>query len=447
MSRHQWPSVLFIVLLPAAALAVPSVVGGQASRDNPPVVALQEARRRALTVDPDAVAARGQVETAVWERRAALTDLVAPTLTAGGSYVHFSDPFFNFGTGKISPNATSATLQANYTLLGAGKTGEFKRARASVASSEANEIAARFRVALAADAAYFAVLADRELSRVAADRLRRAMEQLGVARVRVLAGEAIATDSLQLLLEVTRARLAVLRSDSAVATSRLRLGRRIGLSGPAEAAPIDTSAPPPLPLTEAEAVAQMRARGPDVEAARADERRADAALGAEREGYLPQITLGGTTGAYDAQLFPSALRRSQFAVTVSVPIWNSGQRELSVARARAERNVARATREDRERAAAEVMAGAYHGYQTARAGTELATIGVSVSAENYRVQRARYGEGATTILDLVEAQVALSEAEATLVQARYAARLALAQIEALLGRRIFDGQQMNPTDR
>jgi outer membrane protein TolC len=56
------------------------------------------------------------------------------------------------------------------------------------------------------------------------------------------------------------------------------------------------------------------------------------------------------------------------------------------------------------------------------------------------VQSARYREGATTILDLLEAQVALSEAEATLVQSRYATRLALARIEALLGRRLFDPQ-------
>jgi outer membrane protein TolC len=84
------------------------------------------------------------------------------------------------------------------------------------------------------------------------------------------------------------------------------------------------------------------------------------------------------------------------------------------------------------------MAEAYNGYGTARAGIELALVGVSVSAETYRVQGARYREGATTILDLLEAQVGLSEAEAALVQARYAARLALAQIEALLGRRLFD---------
>ncbi|MFN2564531.1 MAG: TolC family protein [Gemmatimonadaceae bacterium] len=447
VNRIARPVALLAALLSAGDLAIPSVAAGQATRDTMPTVTLPEARRRAALADPNAVAARGQVETTVWERRAAFADLVAPALTAGTNYTRFSDPFFNFGTGGVSSSATSATLQASYTLLGAGKTGELKRARASVHSAEASETATRFRVALATDAAYFAVLADRELSRVAAARLRRATEQLGIARVRVLAGEAIATDSLQLLLEVNRARLAVLRSDSALVASRLRLGRRIGLSGPAEAAAVDTAVPAVLPLSQAEAIAEMRARGPDIEAARAAERSADAALGAEREGYLPEITLGATTGAYDAELFPSALKRTQFAVTVSVPIWNSGQRELAVARARAARNVARAERQDRERAAAEMMAEAYHGYQTSRAGIELAVVGVAAAGENYRVHSARYAEGATTILELLEAQVALSEAEATLVQARYATHLALARIEALLGRRILEARRTDPRDR
>ena len=434
MNSHAWTAAFLI----AGGVLMTAPASSQTVDQTVPVVTLSEARRRATSVDPNAVAARSQVATASWERRAAWTDMLTPRVTAGGSYTHFSEPFFNFGTGTISPNATAATLEASYTLVGAGKFGGLKSARASVEAAEATETATRYRTALETDAAYFAVLADRELARVAADRLRRAEEQFEIARVRVLAGEAIAPDSLQLLLEVNRARLALLSRDSALVTSRLRLGRQIGISGAAEAAPIDTTPPPAIPLTLDQAVAEMRTRGPDVEAARAAERRADAVVMAEREQYLPAITVGAITGAYDAELFPSAARRTQLAVSVSLPIWNGGQRELSVARARAEREVARAQRQDSERGAAELIARAYHGYLTSRAGVELALVGVTVSSENFRVQRARYREGATTILDLLEAQVALSEAEAALVQSRYSTRLALAQIEALLGRRIFD---------
>jgi multidrug efflux system outer membrane protein len=197
-------------------------------------------------------------------------------------------------------------------------------------------------------------------------------------------------------------------------------------------------------MSQEQAIAEVRARGPDVNAARAAERGSDAILGAERERYLPEISVAATAGAYDAELFPSATKRSQIAVNVAVPIWNGGKRELAVSRARADRNIARAVRADSERAAGEVMAQAYHGYLTSRAGIELALVGVAVSRENYRVQDARYRQGATTILDLMEAQVALSESEATLVQARYSTRLALAQIEALLGRRIFAAPSTNP---
>jgi outer membrane protein, multidrug efflux system len=425
----------------AAALCLNLIAVADAAAQTPgdvPVVTLDEARRRAQQVNPVAAAARAQVETGVWERRSALTDLFTPHLDAGVSYTRFSDPFFNFGTGNISPSATSATLQASYSLPGMGKIAELRRARASLESAESGENAAMYRTALATDAAYFAVLADRELTHVAQARLERAQEQFAMARVRVQAGEAIATDSLQLLLEVNRARLALLRTDSALSVSMLRLGRQIGMDGAAMAEPLDTTAPPPLQITQEKAVHELRTRGPEIEAARAAERRAHAALGVARAAYWPSLQVVATTGAYDAELFPSALKRTQVALAVSLPIWNGGSRELALAHARAERDVAAADRADRERAAAEAMARSYHGYNTARAAVELATVGVAVAAETYRVQGARYREGATTILDLLEAQVALGEAEAELVQSRHAARLAVSQIEMLLGRRITE---------
>lgn len=424
-------------LVASGALSVSSAVAQATATANVPVVTLAEARARSALVDPDLIAARSRLEAAVWRRRTAKTNLLTPNLAAGLSYTHFSEPFFNFGTGNISPNSASATIDARYSVLGVGKFGELKSSSASVASAEATEVATRFRTALETDAAYFAVLANRDLSRVVADRLKRAQEQLGIARVRVVAGESISSDSLQLALEVSRAQVAMLSRDSAFVASRLRLGRLIGLDGPAEAAPIDTAKPPPLPMSEQQAIDELRRRGPDVEAARADERSAGATLSAQKERYFPEITVGATSGAYDSQLWPSALKRSQYVVTMSLPLWNGGVRELAIARARADRDIARATRLDRERGSAEVMSQSYHGYITSRSGIDLALIGVAAATENYRVQRARYREGATTILDLLEAQVALSEAEVALIQARYATRLALAQIEALLGRRIF----------
>src|ERR687891_1472563 len=202
----------------------------------PPVETLPGPGGLPAGVAPAAVAARADVSTAAWERRAALADLFTPNVSAATGYTSYDGPFFSF-TGPANTTSATAELRASYTLLGTGKVSELRRSNASVATADAMATAARFRIALATDAAYYAVLAESELSRVAADRLRRAQEQLGVSRVRVQAGDGMATGTLQLVLELNRARLDVLRSDSALMVSRLRLGRQIGLARPATAAP------------------------------------------------------------------------------------------------------------------------------------------------------------------------------------------------------------------
>jgi outer membrane protein TolC len=53
------------------------------------------------------------------------------------------------------------------------------------------------------------------------------------------------------------------------------------------------------------------------------------------------------------------------------------------------------------------------------------------------VQDQRYRAGAATILELVDAQVQLTQAGADVVQTRYATRLALAGLESILGRRLL----------
>ncbi|MEP6744699.1 MAG: efflux RND transporter permease subunit, partial [Gemmatimonadota bacterium] len=314
-----------------------------------PTVTLREARVRAAAVDPVAVTGRANADAASWERRAAWADLLTPQVTVGANYTHFTEPFINFGTFQPGQNSTNATLEARYLLLGPGRFTTIRRASASLGEANANETAARFRSELATDQSYYAVLAETELAKVAADRQKRAEDQMARARARVLAGSAISSDSLQTYLEVNRAKLEVLQRDSALTVARLALGRRIGLSGPATAAPIDSAATPELPLTLEQATAELRERGPELEAARAAAARASAGLWGSRERYLPDVALSFQTGAFDSVFFPSAVKRSQIVVTASFPLWDAGRREVAVAQSRAQRDIARANREERER--------------------------------------------------------------------------------------------------
>lgn len=404
----------------------------------PPQVTLAEALRRAARLDPGYVSAVGAVDNAEWGRRAALSVLVLPAVSISSDFTRYSIPTFNFGTETQQVNAVGVRIDARFDVFTGGqKVAGVRRAAAVLEGAEAGEVRARFATALLTESDYYTVLANQELTRVAAERVRRAEEQVAVARARVLSGAAVQTDSLQLLLELNRARVALLRQEAALRVSRLELGRRVGLDGPADAAPLDTLPAPELPITLDAAVGSALSQGPDYRIARATERAASAELLARRGAYLPRATLTASSGAFDAKFFPVAKTRTVLTLTVSVPIWDNAQREIALSQARVNRDVAQAVRQDLERAARRDVAQAYDAYNTSRATAALAQDALVVARENYRVQETRYRSGATTILDLLDAQVGLSEAEAGLVQARYATRLALAGLEAILGQRLF----------
>ena len=408
-----------------------------APADGTPRVSLAQAIQRATRLDPNYVRALGQVDNAEWGRRAALAVFVLPSLSASIDATRYSTEFFNIGTNRNQAEAVNATFEARYDLFSARKFTDLGRTRAELEGAQATELEQRFRTALLVESDYYAVLQNQELARVAADRARRAEEGLGIARARVVSGAAVQSDSLQLVLELTQARTDQLRRDAALRVSRLQLGRRIGEPSAVDAEPVDTTPAPDLPMGVDEAVQLALTQGPQYRAARATERASTAFLKGERGQYLPRVSLIGTHLRFDDSFFPSARNVSSISLSVSLPIWDDGRREIAISQARVNRDVSRAIREDLERAARPDVTSAFEAYVTAQATTELSRTGVLVARENYRVQESRYRAGSTTILDVLDAQIRLTQSEADLVQSRYAARLALAGLEAILGHRLF----------
>jgi outer membrane protein TolC len=427
-----------MLLLLLALQATPAPADSLPETDSIPRITLAEAVRRSSRFDPDYVRALGQIDNAEWGRRAAMLAFFLPSVDLGLDQTKYSQNFFN----PADPSNPTSTLvvgraSANYEIFSLRKFSELSRTKAELASAEAGELEQRFNAALETESSYYDVLVNQELSRVNRERARRAREGLGVARARVSSGAAVQTDSLQLVLELVRTQVDSLRQHNALRTAQLELGRRVGAAGPVDAAPLDTVAAPQLPVTLPQALQIALEQGPQYRAARANENSAGAALKAQRGDYLPVFSVGGQHQRYDTRIFPGAANISSVTFSLSFPLWNNGEREIEVSRARVNRDVARAIREDLERVVRRDVTASYDGYEVTSAAVELAVVGVNVASQTYRMQELRYRSGASTILDLLDSQVDLAEAEAGLVQARYLNRLALARLEAILGRRLF----------
>src|ERR1700688_4797042 len=196
------------------------VVSFQGDSTPTPTVSLAEAIRQSYRVAPTAVAARGLVGTAASQRRASWAGLLTPVLSVGGDWNSVTPQVFNFnvlqptgaalGALPLTFHTTDANITASYTLFNGGQ--NFSRVRAarfSEASAVANEDAVRADTRVGTETAYYTVDADQELLRVAFERVHTVTQELAVARARVAAGAAVETDSLQLVLELTAARISL----------------------------------------------------------------------------------------------------------------------------------------------------------------------------------------------------------------------------------------------
>jgi len=412
-----------------------------AQADTLPQVTLAEALTEATRYDPNYVQAAGFVADATWVRRAAMLVFVLPSVTVSTDFAGSTTPSFNFGTNSLSNTIVTARIDARYELFTGGwKIADYQRATADLQGAVANEAGASFLAAAQTEATFYDVQARKGLLAVAQRRVERAQSQLSVSRARVLSGAAVQTDSLQVLLEFTRARVDLLREAAGLDVARAELGRRVGRSVAVDAAGADTTPAPALPITLADAVQIALEQGPEIRTAEARARSTAATVRARKAFYLPWVTLTGTAAAYDDKFWPTATNRSSGAITVSLPIWNNGIREIALARAKSADQVAIAVRDDLQRGALADVTRSYRAYETAAEAALLAAEAVVVARENYRVQDTRYRAGAVDIIEFLNGQVDLADAEAGLVQARYATKLALSGLEVILGRRLFPSE-------
>ena len=103
-------------------------------------------------------------------------------------------------------------------------------------------------------------------------------------------------------------------------------------------------------------------------------------------------------------------------------------------RARSRARAARLEEENARLVAREEADGAVEALRTAEEALEIAREAVEVAEEDLRTMRDGYRLGAVTILEMVTSQVAVDEARAGAVKARYDYVLARARLEAVLGR-------------
>ncbi len=403
-------------------------------------VTLDEAIERAILRSPAYAQSVANLRNAEGGLRTTLGSFLPNLSLSSGASTRSQNQFDPTTQRLVSGSATSmnAGISAGLTIFEGGRRlREWDQSQADILAAEARQIDSRYGVVLQTQNSFFLALRQAELLEVQRARVARAEESLGNIRRQVQLGAATRSDSLRARLEVANARLAEIQAETTLRGAEFALGRQIGEPGPVAPVAPPEMGPSPLSLSDEEIYRIAEDESPGVRAAQASRVASVSSAKASRAAYWPSLSLStGYSWANNAVALADGNTSWNLGLSARVPVFNGFAREEDISRADQSARVARFQEDDARLAARQNADAALQALRTAELTAEIASEAVVVAAEDLRVVEQRYRLGVGTILDLITSQLALEQAEADSVVARYDYVLARAELEALLGRQL-----------
>jgi len=288
--------------------------------------------------------------------------------------------------------------------------------------------------------AYFGAVLARKIVQVQEEAVAQAESSLAQVQLRFNVGTASGFDLLRarVQLATTRPNLVTARSNRQIADAGLRLAMGLGPSEVVE--PADTLAPFTSRWADAPLDTLLRvayADRPDVRQLAYQEQAAEDQVGLAKSAYYPYLFAFGRA-QWQAQTHrlsasPDFLRSTGVGLQLSWTVWDSWKTPASVQLARVGlRQVAQAAKLLRDGVSVDVESAQLR-LQEASVNVRSGEETVEQAEEALRLARVLYAEGGSTQLDVINAQVALTQAQTQYAQALYQYHVAHVRLEKALG--------------
>lgn len=439
-------SLVVSALLSQAPAAVPSDAPTRANAPKVRVLTLQEAVKTALELQPIIREQRANTEAAQARAGEARAGFL-PQVNAGANYVVSvsnaggptgTGPGTTGNTGGVGFGFTGFTANANVSQLiwDFGQTwGRYQAARSNAKAQEQGELAQRLTVILNTEVAYFNARANKDLVKVAQDTLSNSTLHLQQIRGFVEVGTRADIDLAQARTDEANARVQLIRTQNGYETSKAQLNQAIGIEGPTDY-DVGDEALPPTPVEEASLdtlLAEALEARPEFAQLEAQVEAQQHSITAATGAYFPTIAAQGNATARTPD-FSTVPWNVSGQLTLNWDIFNGLLTTNQVREQKAALEFVTAQRDAvRQSVRLEV--------DTARlnlAGAKAADLAANEALINARdrlkLAEGRYQTGVGSVIELSDAQLALTNAAAQKVQAEYAVSTARAQLLKSIGR-------------
>ncbi len=418
-----------LALAAALALAQPAAAQAPARPDAGEPLTLERAEALALAHQPDLQSARAQ-SRAAGARAAQGNAALLPAATLTGGVTRGDGP-----APQVPATTWSLGLSATQTLFDAGALFSASAGRAAAAAQEESERATRQAVLLSVRTAWCQDAAVGERVEVAKETLANREAHLAQVKGFVEVGTRPEIDLAQARADRASAVVQRIAAENDLATAHALLNQAMGVAASTD---YPLAASPTVALAGEEGaiealLEEALAARPDV-AARARTRQARlATLRSAQATWLPTVDASGRVT--EAGPEPTATQRAWSAgLTLTWPILEGGRGAAKASEAQANLDALDADDEAFRQGVRLELEQARLAVRSARASLEASGEVVVNARERLRLAEGRYQAGLGSGLELNDAQVAVTNAAAQEVKARFSLAAARAQLAKALGR-------------
>jgi outer membrane protein TolC len=408
-----------------------------------------EAVARALEVNPEVQKSREDINKLRGFEKETLADAL-PEVNVFGSYLRFRDPsILNSGTFDQFPpelvnslipvptNLYEGQARLTQTLFNFKIGKAIRGARLARQRGDENLQRARQQVALLAVTAYNQYVLSLEKVRVGEKAVRQKEEALAMVKNRRQAGVATDLDVLRAQVDLENARTQMLRVGGESDLARGNLNAALVRPIAAPVSPTDDLRFEDMDVQLDDVVAEAWSNRPEAKAIDLSERISEELIGIAQADFRPRLDFDAGYGwsvRRPEDFFETKFSKWNIGLTLKIPVFDGFRTAGKVAQARADK--AQVT-QDRIALENQIRLEAKDGLdrlRVARSVIEAADLNVTQAQKALDMTQANYKYGAATLLDVLDAQAALTQAESNRVEALYVHANARASLRYVMGR-------------
>lgn len=336
--------------------------------------------------------------------------------------------------GKLIGNTHSNTLTASMPIYTGGKlNGTIKQAKAGYLISEQGLQKAYNDMRSTVTNGYFDMLQADNMQKLGRESVDRLADHLKNVEAQYEVGVVAKVDVLRSQVELANAKQSLIKAENAYQIAEANLNKIVGL-------PMDTQLKldnilvyTPYDNDMQYCLDYAAKHRPELEQAKQQVEAAKGALRVAISGHMPQVAATASQSWKDSNWPGDENGNWGVGVTVSMNIFDSGVTVSKIHGAEADLAKAHETYRDTVDAVNLDVRSNYLNLREAEKRIDTTKLAVSQAEEDYRIAQLRYMNGVGTNTDVLDAQVALTDAKTNYLQAMYDYNTCKTNLETAIG--------------